>query len=136
MVRSHDSLTTLAHPGDPALTGSRLPKPRRIALLLLFAFEVVINITLLITIITILILITTRFWKVDTLEVSLREQEDLVDHIFLVQMMKTMMITIMRKKTRTKMKTIMTATIPTKTTSILTATSTMLTATIQQQQQR
>ena len=70
------------------------------------------------------------------MEVALREQEDLVDHIFLVQMMKTMMITIMRKKKRLKMKTIMTATIPTKTTSILTATSTMLTATIQQQQQQ
>jgi len=47
--------------GDPGLTGSRLQKPRRVALLLLFAFEV------------------------DTLEVALREQEDLVDHIFLVE---------------------------------------------------
>ena len=28
------------NPGDPALTGSRLQKPRRVALLILFAFEV------------------------------------------------------------------------------------------------
>ena len=32
----------LDHSGDPAFDGSLLPKPRRIALLILFAFEVVI----------------------------------------------------------------------------------------------
>ena len=61
MVRTLALILTVAHPGDPALTGSRLPKPRRIALLLLFAFEVVINIilTVIITIITLLTIIIT-----------------------------------------------------------------------------
>ena len=46
---------------DPAFSGTLLPKPRKIALMLLFSFEV------------------------DTLEVMLREVSDLVVKIFIVE---------------------------------------------------
>ena len=47
--------------GETGLTGKRLPKPRKVILMILFAFEV------------------------DTLEIALREQMDLLDKIFLVE---------------------------------------------------
>ena len=59
---------------DPAFTGALLPKPRKIALMLLFSFEVVHFLTFLFC-----------GFKVDTLEVMLREVSDLVVKIFIVE---------------------------------------------------
>ena len=47
--------------GQPGLTGAQLATPRRLVLMLLFSFEV------------------------DTLEIALREQQDLLDKIFIVE---------------------------------------------------
>ena len=47
--------------GETGLTGRRLTKPRKVILMILFAFEV------------------------DTLEIALREQMDLLDKIFIVE---------------------------------------------------
>ena len=47
--------------GETGLTGKRLDKPRQVVLMILFAFEV------------------------DTLEIALREQMDLLDKIFIVE---------------------------------------------------
>ena len=47
--------------GQSGLTGERLARPRKLVLMFLFGFEV------------------------DTLEIALREQQDLVDKIFLVE---------------------------------------------------
>ena len=47
--------------GQPGLTGRRLAEPRKIVLMILFAFEV------------------------DTLEIALKEQQDMVDKIFIVE---------------------------------------------------
>ena len=59
---------------DPAFTGTVLPKPRRIVLMLLFGFEVFTP-----------FLSPQLTFQVDTLEVMLREVVDLVAKIFLVE---------------------------------------------------
>lgn len=60
---------------SPGFTGRLLQQPRHIVIMMLFGFEVTCRI----------FECLDGPWQVDTLEISLREQLDLVDMVFLVE---------------------------------------------------